>query len=164
MFRLAPQRTRRRMAGFTLLELLVVLALAGIAAAAVAGGGQAYMDRSRYHQAVREVASQLSQARALCVQEGKTIAITYQPESRQLVVGGSTRIALPDSLQVQWKALEPRTQEEAQSNTKLLFVFNADGGARGGELLLARGAQGVRFQVNWLLGTMEQTPVAAVAS
>ena len=60
-------RRRSRLAGFTLLELLVVLVLAGISAAVVGGGAQSFMDRARYHQTVRDVASRLSQARALFV-------------------------------------------------------------------------------------------------
>ena len=78
----------RRSRGFTLLELLVVLVLAGITIAVVGMGGQAYMDRSRYSQAVRDVATQLNRARALSIQEGRPIAVAYQPEIRKLLVDG----------------------------------------------------------------------------
>ncbi|MBS0610817.1 MAG: type II secretion system protein GspH, partial [Proteobacteria bacterium] len=42
-----------------------------------------------------------------------------------------------------------------------LFVFNSEGGARGGQIQVSRGAQGVLFHVNWLLGTVQQTVVTA---
>ena len=57
--------SRLRGAGFTLLELLVVLGLAALGVTVVGGGAQAYLERARYQQTVRELASQLSQARAL---------------------------------------------------------------------------------------------------
>ena len=49
-----------RAAGFTLLELIVVLAVAAIAVSVVGGGAQAYLERARYQKAVRDVISQLN--------------------------------------------------------------------------------------------------------
>lgn len=158
-------RALQRSHGFTLLELLVVLVLAGITIAVVGMGGQAYLDRSRYSQAVRDVATQLTRARALSMQEGRPIAVAYQPEDRKLLVDGQASLEVHPSVLVQWEpiARSPRSRESAGSAAagQLVFVFNADGGARGGRLAVLRGSQGVSFRVNWLLGTVEQT--AAVA-
>lgn len=146
--------------GFTLLELLVVLVLAGITIAVVGMGGQAYLDRSRYSQTVRDVATQLNRARALSVQEGRPITVAYQPEARRLLVDGQASLEVPESVTLQWEPIErnPRSRETAATAAlgQLVFVFNADGGARGGQLMVLRGAQGVSFRVNWLLGTVEQ--------
>ena len=83
---LAP--VRRTHSGFTLLELLVVLVLAAITVAVVGGSAQSYMDRARYHQTVRDVASLLVQARTLSEREGRAGVVAYEPESRQLVADG----------------------------------------------------------------------------
>jgi len=155
---LHAMRCRSQVAGFTLLELLVVLVLAGLSAAVVGGGAQSFMDRARYHQTVRDVASRLSQARALCVQQGKRISVSYEPQARQLLVQGQPPLVIPPSLEVKWKPLvhDPKA---SPAPGEPVFVFNADGGAQGGQLAVLRGGRGVMFRVSWLLGTVEQVGV-----
>ena len=151
-------------AGFTLLELLVVMVLGAIAVGVVGGGAQSFMERARYHQAVRDVAGHLGKARALCVQEGRSVGVVYLPETRSLIVDGQSHLQLPDSVEVHW---QPAAHSAAMPAGKALqghppiFVFNANGGARGGVFSVLRGGVGTAFQVNWLLGTVEQSPVAS---
>lgn len=152
-----------RTTGFTLIEMLVVLVVAAIAVSVVGAGGQSFMERSRYHQTVRDIASQLNQARALSVQEGRPVVVTYQPEARKLLVDGRLYIDIPASLGVQWDVIERRARAGPDFGLPI-FVFNADGGARGGRLVVSRGGRGVVFRVNWLLGAIEQTASVAAAA
>lgn len=145
-----------RLAGFTLLELLVVLVVASIAVGVVGVAGQSYLERSRYHQTVRDITSQLRQARALSLQEGRPITVRYRPEIRRLVVEGGGYLNIPPSLGVQWDVAERNAKTPSEAGVPI-FVFSPDGGARGGRLAVLRGGQGVAFRVNWLLGTLEQT-------
>ena len=158
--RLRTPRPWGRHRGFTLLELLVVLVLAGIAVAVVGGSAQAYMERARYHQTVRDLASQLGRARALCVQQGRQIVVSYAPQNRQLSIDGQSVLDIPASLSVRWEGLAQAPQQQNAAGQPV-FVFNAEGGARGGQIQVSRGAQGVLFSVNWLLGTVQQTVGAA---
>lgn len=144
------------LAGFTLIELLVVLVVASIAVGVVGVAGQSYLERSRYHQTVRDITSQLRQARALSLQEGRPITVTYRPEIRRLVVEGGGYLNIPPSLGVQWDVAERNAKTPPEAGVPI-FVFSPDGGARGGRLAVLRGGQGVAFRVNWLLGTLEQT-------
>lgn len=153
----AARRGQRPQAGFTLIELLVVLGLAALAVTIVGGGAQAYLERARYQQAVREVASGLQQARALSVGSGAPVWVGYRPQSRQLQLGTAAVLDLPSSVDVHWQALGP-ARVDAEGELVPLFRFNADGDARGGTLTVSRGGRGVRFQVNWLLGLVEQAP------
>lgn len=159
--RLRTPRPWGRHRGFTLLELLVVLVLAGIAVAVVGGSAQAYMERARYHQTVRDLASQLGRARALCVQQGRQVIVSYAPQSRQLSIDGQAVLDIPAPLAVRWEGLAQAPRQPDAAGGQPVFVFNAEGGARGGQIQVSRGAQGVLFRVNWLLGTVQQTVVAA---
>ena len=154
---------RWRARGFTLLELLVVLVLAGITTAVVGAGGQAFLERSRYTQTVRDISSQLNKARALSVEEGRPVAVTYQPEVRRLTVDGKLFMDVHEAVNIQWESMpgDARAGKAAVPVGDLIFVFNPDGGARGGRIAVLRGGSGVAFRVNWLLGTVEQSVVTA---
>lgn len=146
--------------GFTLIELLVVLVIAAIAVAVVGVSAQAYMERARYHQTVLDVATQLERARAMASQEGRSIVVSYVPPVRQLAIAGQPVLEIVPELRIQWKALEHAPAGRAAAGEPI-FVFDADGRVRGGPMEISRGAQGVRFEVNWLLGTVRQTVVLA---
>ncbi|MBS0507005.1 MAG: prepilin-type N-terminal cleavage/methylation domain-containing protein [Proteobacteria bacterium] len=148
---------RARSAGFTLIELLVVLVLAAVAVSIVGGSAQSFMARAQYHQAVREVASQLGQARSLGVQEGRSVSVGYESQERRLTIDGQYPVRLPDGLDVSFDAVQ--TQQPGQAG-QVIFVFNADGGARGGPFIVSRAGKGTAFRVNWLLGTVEQAPAS----
>lgn len=147
-------------AGFTLLELLVVLVLAALTVAVVGGSAQAYMERARYHQTVRDVASLVVKARTLSLREGRSIMVTFDPASRRLIADGQWQIGFPETLQIKWSAME-RGVGAAPSQDVTLFLFNTDGGAQGGSLSVLRAGHGVMFRVNWLLGSIEQTVASA---
>ncbi len=105
--------TRAGASGFTLLELLVVLVLAAVAVTIVGGSAQSFMARAQYHQAVREVASQLGQARSLCVQEGRSVVVSYEPQARQLTIDGQHPVRVPDAVGVSWNAVEQQQPDES---------------------------------------------------
>jgi general secretion pathway protein H len=146
--------------GFTLIELLVVLVIAAIAVAVVGVSAQTYMERARYHQTVLDVATQLERARAMASQEGRSVVVSYEPPARQLAIDGQPVLEIVPALRIQWKALEHAPAGRAASGEPI-FVFDADGRVRGGPMQISRGAQGVRFEVNWLLATVRQTAVLA---
>lgn len=159
----APGRMRVRAVparGFTLIELIVVLVIAAIAVAVVGVSAQTYMARARYHQTVLDLATQFDRARGLAREQGRAVLVSYDPQARRLSVDGKEVLVIDPSVQVAWKAAE-HVAVPAPTQGAPLFLFNADGRARGGQIEIARGAQGVLFQINWLLGTVRQTAVAA---
>lgn len=158
-----PTSTRtNHAAGFTLLELMVVLSVAAIAVSLVGGGAQAYLERAHYQKAVRDVTSQLKHARALSMDEGRAVVVSYQPQQHRLSAGDITLVDLPPALEVSWKRVDgaPGT---GVSGVEPIFVFSPDGFARGGQLAVMRAGRGVQFGVNWLLGTVESATVSGGA-
>ncbi|MCK9516526.1 MAG: prepilin-type N-terminal cleavage/methylation domain-containing protein [Ottowia sp.] len=153
-----PSRPRppRKAAGFTLLELLVVLALAALAITVAGIGGQAFVERARYQQTVRDISSQLRQARLRSVDSDEPVLVRWLPRQRQLQAGDAT-LRIPDALDVRWQALDA-TQGNADA-APVIFLFDPDGGARGGRFAVLRAGRGVSFQVNWLLGRVQQSTV-----
>ena len=151
-----------RAAGFTLLELIVVLAVAAIAVSVVGGGAQAYLERARYQKAVRDVTSQLKHARAVSIDQGQPVVVMYQPQLHRLSAGDLTLVDLPPALEVRWKRVTG-APGVGTSGVEPIFVFSPDGYARGGELAVLRAGRGVQFGVNWLLGTVESATVTGGA-
>lgn len=141
-------------AGFTLLELLVVLALAALTITVASMGGQAFMERARYQQTVRAINSQLRQARLRSVDTDAPTLVRWAPRARQLQTANTT-VQIPDTVDVRWQALDAADGGAAP----VVFVFDPEGGARGGHFAVLRAGRGVLFEVNWLLGRVEQSPL-----
>ena len=151
-----------RTTGFTLLELLVVLAVAAIAVSVVGGGAQAYLERARYQSAVRDVGSQLKHARSVSIDQGRAVVVTYEPQRRRLSAGAITLVDLPPGVDVRWKRVDG-APGPGVSGVEPLFIFSPDGFARGGQFEVLRAGRGVQFGVNWLLGTVESATVTGGA-
>ena len=120
-----------RAAGFTLLELIVVLAVAAIAVSVVGGGAQAYLERARDQKAVRDVTSQGKHARAVSIDQGQPVVVTYQPQLHRLSAGELTLVDLPPALEVRWTRVAG-APGAGISGVEPIFVFSPDGYARGG--------------------------------
>ena len=156
-----PTQTPKKSQGFTLIELLVVLVLGAMSVGVVGASAQAYMARAHYHESVKNLNTAIKQARMLSQQQGRSITLTYSAQTRQITVSDQVALVIPESVTVQWQALAspPQTPhpERRAADAEPIFVFNAEGGARGGHIELTRQAQAVRFQVNWLFGTVQMT-------
>ena len=87
------------------------------------------------------------------------MTVTYEPQARQLLVQGQPPLVIPQSLEVKWTSL-PRDPKAPPALGEPVFVFNADGGAQGGQWAVLRSGRGVMFRVSWLLGAVEQVGVA----
>ena len=138
--------------GFTLLELLVTLAIAAVVLSVVSSGSSGITNRSQYLQALRDVNTLLKSGKATALQTGSEVPVSFHSETRELSFGNGPRqrVVLPAFVQLR-----------AKPDTNPLFVFRADGTAYGGDLTIAHGSTGVAFRLNWALGFVEQTEVAS---
>jgi general secretion pathway protein H len=126
-------------AGFTLLEMLVVIAVMGVALILITGYGQPHSRRLEIQAAARQVAMAMRNARGLAITRGEPVALVMPH--------------LPPWLQV--------TVEAPAGG----IVFAPDGSASGGEVILGGAPAGafgqdparqtVTVSDDWLTGSVQ---------
>ena len=140
--------SRRRNAGFSLLEMILVVALIAIAsllaAMAVTGGMQGMQLRS----SSKEIASQLRYTRAQAVATGQPQRFVIDPRGHRWQAPNDKRGKIPPALDVEFtgaREAQPRAGEGG-------ILFFPDGASTGGRVQL-RAKQAVsRIDVAWLTG------------
>jgi general secretion pathway protein H len=138
--------------GFTLLEMVCVLALIAMMAAILLPGGPRQTTRSRLHGYALQAAALLKEDRNAAIRRGIAVATFVDPGSRVIRSGNATDIIrIPDD--VHFEAILPRTcnQHEALSTIR----FFASGMSCGGALALTRADVSYEIRVNWLTGRIE---------
>jgi general secretion pathway protein H len=138
--------------GFTLLEMVCVLALIAMMAAVLLPFIPRNTSRARLQGYVLQTAALLKEDRNAAIRRGTGVATLVDAESR-LIRSGATAdmIRIPDD--VHFEALLPRTcnQREALSTIR----FFASGMSCGGAVALTRADVGYEVRVNWLTGRIE---------
>ena len=135
--------------GFTLLELLVVLAIIGVVLAFVPG----FMLRSQpgldVDVAARAIADALRQARSDAVLQNREQLFALDVEERLFRVGRQhAPVQIAKAIEVTFQT----ARSEAMSETIGQIRFYPDGSATGGRIGLALDGQQVEVVVDWLTG------------
>ena len=153
----------RRDLGFTLLELLVVLAIAGLLVTVVPAAISAAVPGTKLKVATRDLALTLRQARSLAIVLGKETDVVIATEPAQYVIAGSTPTTLPRNMQldVRGAAVANSTQFAAFAGTsardKFTVRFYPDGSASGAAIKVSQGRGAYLVDVNWLMGSVNVT-------
>jgi len=139
----------RRAPGFTLIELVVVLAILGLAYALVPPLFSGARATAELKGATRQLAAGLRQARNYAVVRRTEAVFTLDVETRGFSVSGDARTySLPRQLQ-----LKLVTAEREVINDKIASIrFYADGSSNGGRITLGSGERSFDVDVNWLTG------------
>jgi general secretion pathway protein H len=155
-----PQRSLQRglinphCRGFTLLELLVVLAIGSLLVALVPPAFDRLRETSQYRDTVRAMVVDLRQARQQALAFGKTVNFHVDLSDRTFGIEGQALKALPSSLEVKATV---GSQEQPDNTQKAIIAFLPEGGSSGGSIELVRpSGAGVRIRVDWLLGQITQ--------
>ena len=147
-----PKMNRASERGFTLLEMVCVLALIAMLAAIVLPLVPRHTTRSRLQAYVLQTAALLKEDRNAAIRRGAGVATLVDPGSRVIRSGASADfVHIPDD--VHFEALLPRTcnQREALSTIR----FFASGMSCGGAVALTRADAGYEVRVNLLTGRIE---------
>ncbi len=152
----ATATSRRAAAGFSLLELMAALAIAGLVLALAVPSTMKLYENIRYRQAVRDVVTIFASARYAAVNSGRAQNVAVNPRERSLSFNGDVH-RLPDSV-----TMTVHAARELNEDTVGIIRFYPEGGASGGgvDIESASGA-GVSISIDWLLGSVSQATYAA---
>jgi len=144
------------MRGFTLLELLVVLALAGLLLAAVPPMISAVMPGTELKTATRDLSLSLRQARVHAISRGTAVEVRFTDSPARYAVGNQPFMVLPDDTQMHIgypASSNDGTATYAKlANEPYKLNFFPDGSSSGAMLLLSRGSNQYTLNVGWLMG------------
>jgi len=153
----SPRRRRNLgTAGFTLVELIVALAVVGTMLAAMPAALGRMYDTMQYRATVRDLLAELKGARLEAMSSGRPTVFAVDVEARRFGTGGRQTGEIPPGLEV--KAL---VAESETADGRMGIRFYPDGSATGGSIEIVRtSGAGLRLRVDWLLGRVSQEPLS----
>lgn len=145
-----------RVRGFTLIELVVALALAALVVALVPPSMESLRDGMRYRDTVRTVVTELRAARQRALSDGVETRFIVDLADRRYGLDPAALRPLPEPLQMRVVVAGIEWSERQVGAIRFL----PQGGATGGSVdVLRPGIGGVRITVDWLSAAVSQTPL-----
>ena len=136
--------------GFTLLEMLLAVAIAAMILGLSAPATMRMYDSVRYQGAVREVMAMLVSGRYAAITRGEARDVMISPAKRELRVNDTVR-QLPGSIE-----LEVVSARQLNRDGAGVIRFYPDGSSSGGGVQLMDGSgRRTQVQVDWLLGSVK---------
>lgn len=135
-------------AGFTLIEILVVLAILGFALTLIVGYRQPWSNALGLDGTARELASGLRLARAQAIARDRPVAFTLDLKTHRYRIDAGRPRRLPDKVAVTFLTIRGETARSTQASIR----FNPDGSSTGGRISLDEAGRRMAVGVDWLTG------------
>ncbi|MFN2288652.1 MAG: Tfp pilus assembly protein FimT/FimU [Chromatocurvus sp.] len=136
-----------RNVGFSLVELMVVMAIAGLVMAVAVPASVRFYDSMQTRQAVRDAITLLSSARQLAVNRGVAQDVVIDPRRSTLALNDTVR-EMPGDLRLTVHGAAEVNRQDAG-----VIRFYPEGGSSGGGLDIDNPGGGrVSIAVDWLVG------------
>ena len=154
----APGRAPRAGRGFTMVELLVVMAIAALLLTAVPPLISAAFPGVELKAAARRTAAALRLARETAIRTGADAALVVDVQERTFALTGMRTLSLPSQVHVKLNAASREMLDDQRGAVR----FFPDGSSTGGVIVLTRdtanGGAGYQVGVNWLTGRVRMAP------
>ncbi|MEK9655323.1 MAG: GspH/FimT family pseudopilin [Halieaceae bacterium] len=149
--------------GFTLLELMVVIAMISALLLITGPSMGTLMQTVEYREAVRQLVSANQKARRTARATGRAVDVVIDPHQNRFAVTAEPERLVPEDYTVLADDLEFEVvfAEEVSPGKGLAAIrFYPEGGASGGEVLIQRpSGAGVKLTIDWLIGDVRQEPL-----
>jgi general secretion pathway protein H len=140
-----------RTRGFTLFEMLAVILLIGIAAAAVSIPVTQGLASARVNAASGELAAALRWTRAQSIVRGESLALDVDTSAATYHAPGKSEVRLPKDMRV---SITSAREDQPDATTGRIRFF-PDGSSTGGRVTLKRGQREWHVNVAWLTGAIQ---------
>jgi general secretion pathway protein H len=138
--------------GFTLLEMIIVLAVAGMMIALAVATGNPISPGTRASMAAREISGALRAARLEAITADRAVTVTFDLAGHRYQIGAS-----------EWRPIASEivlglltTRGEVVSKTSGRVRFMSDGSSTGGRLTLSGGGRTFWVGIDWISGRVAQ--------
>ena len=135
-------------AGFTLVEMLVVLAIMALVAAIAAPGLVSHYRTKSLETVAGEITMRLRLSRTSAIATARPRLVVVDLGSRLIRFGERDSLALPDDV----KMTVVTGQETVVADRQTVLTFLPDGRASGMDIALEQKGRTARIAVNWLTG------------
>ena len=137
-----------RQAGFTLIEMIVVIAILGLALTLIAGYRPPWSEGLGARGAAGALASAFRLARSEAISQDGPVSVVIDVANHLYRIGDGPERTLPSSLKVELLTL---ANERHASNIGEIR-FNSDGSSTGGRVTIGNGSHTLAVGVDWLNG------------
>ncbi len=144
-----------RCSGFTLIEVIVTLAILGFALVLVAGYKPPWSSGLGLKGTASELASGLRLARSEAIARNRPVAFDLDATGHLYRVGTGAERRLPANLSIELLTIAGESRGASVGDIR----FNPDGSSTGGRIALADGKRRVAVGVDWLTGRVSVADV-----
>jgi general secretion pathway protein H len=135
-------------AGFTLIELIVTLAILGLALVLITGYRTPWSTAFGLKGTAVELASGLRLARSQAIAGNRPVTLDLDLARHRYRVGDGPPHALPEKLSIELLTVAGEERGRTYGDIR----FNPDGSSTGGRISLVEGGRRVAVGIDWLTG------------
>ena len=144
----APAGATHPQQGFTLVEMLVVIAILGVALALVGVGIKPVSPATQARAAAQEISGAMRSARSNALMSNRSVAFIVDLAPAAYQWGAGPQHALPNGVSLALMT----GQDQVISGSRGRIRFDPDGGSSGGRVTVGGGGQSWFVGVDWLTG------------